>query len=468
MKRFLRVFAILLFLFLPAAAVQAQSVASQVPLSAEDRVLILAPHPDDEAIGTAGIIQRAVAQNLPVRIVYFTNGDNNELSFIVYEKRVVFLKRAFVSMGELRKKEAVAAMGSLGLNDGQLVFLGYPDFGTMEIFTRYWNTKRPFRSMLTRVTKVPYRDSPSYGAPYVGESILTDLKNVLLDFKPTKIFVSHSLDVNRDHRALNLFLRVALWDLEGRIPGSEVLPYLIHVKRWPLPRGFHPDLELKPPANLKSSQIAWQTFRLTPEEVKNKKKAISFYRSQTSIAASYLFSFARKNELFGDYPFVVLPQRDEKRILWQDVNLVEDEDASLESQKEISKLAYARHGKELLVRLTLRRRLSKKFGINIYLFGYSRGKSFGLMPKLNISFGWRGLWVKDKKRKVSPLGIQAAFEGRTLVIKVPYLLLGCPEFLLANVRTSSKDLPFDNTAWRVLQLQEESVWAGVCSLVSLR
>jgi len=71
------------------AAVQNQpGPAAPLPtcptLNSDDRIMVLAPHPDDESIGCGGIIQQAVAMKLPVRIVWLTNGDNNEWSFIVY------------------------------------------------------------------------------------------------------------------------------------------------------------------------------------------------------------------------------------------------------------------------------------------------------------------------------------------------------------------------------------------------
>jgi LmbE family N-acetylglucosaminyl deacetylase len=38
-------------------------------------VLVCAPHPDDETVGTAGVIQHAVAAARRVRVVFVTNGD---------------------------------------------------------------------------------------------------------------------------------------------------------------------------------------------------------------------------------------------------------------------------------------------------------------------------------------------------------------------------------------------------------
>jgi LmbE family N-acetylglucosaminyl deacetylase len=182
----------------------------EINLKADDRVLILAPHPDDEVLGCAGIIQDAVKRNLPVRIVFLTYGDNNEWSFLVYRKRPVVLPGSLRKMGLVRRSEAIAAARELGLAPEQLTFLGYPDFGTLKIWYAYWGDRPPFRSMLTRVRQVPYANAFRPGAAYRGHEILRDLTSVIREFRPTKIFVSHPADHNGDHRALYLFTRIAL------------------------------------------------------------------------------------------------------------------------------------------------------------------------------------------------------------------------------------------------------------------
>ncbi len=123
-----------------------------------DRVLILAPHPDDEAIGCAGLIQQAVAIGARVRVAYMTNGDHNEAAFIVHEKYPAVFAQQFIHMGEERRNEAIKAMQLLGLKREDLVFLGYPDFGTFAIFAQYWQTKSPYMSLLTRISAFPYKD----------------------------------------------------------------------------------------------------------------------------------------------------------------------------------------------------------------------------------------------------------------------------------------------------------------------
>src|SRR4051812_48234193 len=111
---------------LPAALGLAND-RSRLVLDDQDRILIIAPHPDDETISCAGVIQEAVRRHIPVRVMYLTNGDSNQLSFLYYRKEFVLGRRKAVAMGELRQKEAIAAMQSLGLSDDQLTFLGYPD-----------------------------------------------------------------------------------------------------------------------------------------------------------------------------------------------------------------------------------------------------------------------------------------------------------------------------------------------------
>jgi LmbE family N-acetylglucosaminyl deacetylase len=92
------------------------------PFDKNERILILAPHPDDESIACAGIIQKALEAGAQVRVVYLTNGDHNELAFIVYEKRITLRQGEFVHLGKLRQQESIKAMKFLGLSEKDLCF----------------------------------------------------------------------------------------------------------------------------------------------------------------------------------------------------------------------------------------------------------------------------------------------------------------------------------------------------------
>ncbi|MBU0502804.1 MAG: PIG-L family deacetylase [Candidatus Omnitrophota bacterium] len=426
----------------------------------DDRVIVFAPHPDDESIGTAGVIQEALSKGAKVKVVCFTNGDNNELAFIVYEKRLTFKKNEFLHMGRVRSRETIGAMASLGLKREDIIFLGYPDWGTMEILTKYWGDTKPFKSMLTRVDKVSYEDALSVGAPYTGESIVKDIKNIILDFKPNKIFVSHPGDANRDHQALYLFLRIVLWDLNSHNlhVNPQVFPYIIHVVGWPKPRGFHPEMELVPPPKLEDAP--WQDYSLTPQEIENKHKAISSYQSQIEYNPPYLFTFCRKKELFGDYPDLLLKNEDTPEIKWKELisdDYLQDVEEyalppSRANKSPITAVYYALKSRELIIKFKLRRKVDRGRGISIFLLGYSRNTDFKLMPKLKITLGILGTRVKDKKQTIFIKNLRVFYEGRNLIVRVPLASLDNPDYILSRIKARNRTLPYHASSWRVIEL----------------
>ncbi|HRZ87018.1 MAG TPA: PIG-L family deacetylase [bacterium] len=437
-----------------SVAAHAQEEPPMPPFSKDDRVLIFAPHPDDESIGCAGVIQQALAAGADVRVCYFTNGDHNELSFVVYEKKVPLFSKGFIKMGELRRKEATLAMEYLQVGKDRLTFLSYPDWGTMRIMMEYWETDAPFMSLLTRIKAVPYPEALSYGAPYVGESVLGDITRVIAGFRPTKVFVSHPVDANRDHRALYLFVTVAIWDLEGRIAAPAIFPYIVHVPRWPQPRGYHPRSPLTPPYVI--GKIGWRRTNLGWLEVRAKRKAIRYYRSQIEYEPSYLISFARRNELFGGYPDIDLRDGAASES-WQDVRAAEEigveatkEDAA---KKNISALAYQRRGGDLYIRFTIRNPVDEAFGVNIHLLGYRKGTPFARMPKVRISVNGLRMEFRDKKRRIRAAGAKYHTQGKDHYLRVPLAALGNPDRILASMSTFLGGLDLDETAWRVLVVE---------------
>jgi LmbE family N-acetylglucosaminyl deacetylase len=435
---------------------RAEEINNPLELNKDDRILILAPHPDDESIGTSGVIQKALKTGAEVKVALFTNGDNNELAFIVYEKRFTIRKGEFLHMGEVRRKETLSAMSYLGVNPQDVIFLGYPDFGTTEILTKYWQTDKPYRSMFPRQTKVPYPEAISPNAPYVGESILADLEKIISDFKPTKIFVSHPADSNRDHRALYVFTRIALLDLKEKIQQPKIFPYIIHVLGWPTPRGYQPDLELKPPLEISDGEIIWQKLDLINEEINSKHNAIEFYKSQIECDPPYLFTFARKNELFGDYPMFTIKQQVDSEMYWQDLG-IDDEITPTTSEKarnQLSYVAYALKDEDFFIKIVLKRKIDKDFGVSIFLLGYNESTPFAKMPKIQLSFGWGGLVIKDKKQVLHVKNAKLTVQGKELVFKIPVNILGNPDYLLSSVKTHSGSLPLDASAWRALLLEQ--------------
>ena len=430
----------------------------QLTLTAQDRVLVLAPHPDDEVLGCGGVIQQAVAMGVPVEVVFLTYGDNNQWSFLLYRKHPVVLPKAVRMMGLVRHDEAVAADRLLGLSPEQLIFLGYPDFGTLHIWTSHWGDRPPLRSMLTRVTAVPYPNARRPGAAYKGEEVLQDLTAILRDFRPTKLFVSHPADHMPDHAALYLFTRVALWDLEPALR-PDVYPYLVHFRRWPTPGGDRPAAWLEPPA-LFQSQIPWTIARVEPDPLARKRAALRAHRTQYRSNATPLASFLRANELFGDFPVVRLQTNAAP------VALAHDPRASLEPYEQLSseeraafigietKSVSVEHGK-LVLTIEFSRPLGGAVGASVYAFAWRHDRPFGTMPKLHIQLGPLTEMVYDQDQPLSEAGVEVARQLRRMTIRIPLTLLGGPERLLTSARTYLGEVPLDWVSWRTLELSKQ-------------
>jgi len=428
----------------------------------DERVLILAPHPDDEVIACAGVIQQALKAGAKVKIVYLTNGDHNELAFIVYEKRITVRQGEFVHMGRLRQQESIKAMKFLGLTEDDLVFLGYPDYGTFAIFSQYWRTPKPFRDRLTRISSVPYKDNPSYGAPYQGESILSDLTRQLIDYKPDKIFVSHPADVNVDHKSLYLFLQVALSDLEGLMPKPKVYPYIVHCVGWPKPRHYHPELELYPPDKFIGSQINWQRLNLSFEELEKKYHSIFSYKSQTASSAFYLLAFARENELFGDYPALELnPQTTlkDKVISYFGFSEMSKKSEDLESFKQDdlvedkAQVSYAQTDDYFIIRVDKTKKLSRGFGVMLYIFGYSKDTSFAEMPKIQIITKGNKFKVLNAKKRITNSKVALDFSSNSLILKIPLEFLNDPDYVLVSLKAYHENLSVDAIGFRKVKIK---------------
>jgi LmbE family N-acetylglucosaminyl deacetylase len=431
----------------------------QLTLSANDRILVLAPHPDDETLACGGILQQAMARKLPVRVVFLTYGDSNQWSFLLYRKRPELSSGQVEGMGEVRHDEAVAATKTLGVPASDLVFLGYPDFGTLRIWEEHWGSAPPYRSMLTRVTAVPYANALHPGAPYKADAILADLTGQLRDFRPTKVFVSHPVDQNPDHLALYLFTRIALWDLSGEMH-PELYPYLVHYPGWPQPRGYHPSEALEPPDRL-AQAVHWQSVALTQDEIARKQAALQDHRTQYGASASYLLSLVRSNELFGDYAPLQLTEG--APVTSTQPGATPSPLPTTAPPEELTDSEQARfvgvesrrvrldHG-DLVISISLSRPLGQGVGMSVYAFGYRTDRAFAQMPKLHVQLGDFRHMVYDQGRTLPANTVAIDRQARQITVRIPLKALGDPQRVLTSARTYIGDVPLNTASWRVANL----------------
>lgn len=457
----------------PAAA------AEPILLGEGEQILVLAPHPDDETLAAGGLIQEALALDLPVRVCFFTMGDNNEIAALFTRKHPVPMPGAARSMGMLRHNEALAAATQLGLSTNDLVFLGYPDSGTLDIWNHHWRTVPPYRSSLTRASAVPYGQALTPGSAHAGEDILDDLIDVIRDFRPTHIVIPHSADHNVDHRALYLFARIALWSLQDEDFAPEILATPVHFTQWPAPRRFQPARAATPPSFL-AKEIGWREYALASFQVTNKLAAIRRHHSQFLASSAYVEPFIRKTELFGDFPDLPLPgghgtlelPEDDTSQFRPDENLFQElarqsgpweaiadqnatETASLHPHdNDFLGRSLSGDGVHLTLSFQFQRPIVPPVELSVRLFGYRPGTPFGEMPKIEIRMTPETLLVvKDLDDKLPEDSVERVpGNPDEMIVRVPYSLLGQPEKILCGATLAKGRLPIDWIAWRVIDL----------------
>ena len=116
-----------------------------------DRVLVVAPHPDDETIGMGGTIAKLRSLSIPVRVIFMSNG--------------VTSRDVARESVESRKRAAKNAMDVLGVNDFN--FFDLPD---------------------NRFDSLPILE------------IAKLLESEVSKFRPTVVFAPYRYDLNIDHQ----------------------------------------------------------------------------------------------------------------------------------------------------------------------------------------------------------------------------------------------------------------------------
>src|SRR2546427_6458238 len=239
------------------------------------RVLVFAPHPDDETIGAGGLIFRSTHRGAPVRVVFVTNGDGYEQAVEQDFHEQKPRDTDYVEFGEVRRREAVAAARHLGLHRGDLVFLGFPDGGLAQLWQDHWSRTRPYTSPYTKEDSPPAPD----GAAYDGQDLASLVGRELRTFRPSVVVIPHPYDAHLDHAHTSYFVIDALDALQAAHALPErllVLTYLVHHHTWPS-AGSDRD-RLEPPADKETPHTLLPAIDLTPAELAAKQAAPDQYR----------------------------------------------------------------------------------------------------------------------------------------------------------------------------------------------
>lgn len=279
------------------------------------KILILAPHNDDEVLMCAGVIAHSLANNADIKVVLVTNGDHKGRK-----------------MALTRMKETFKAMTYLGLDKKQIVFMGYGDTGkeSNSFLRRLYYAETDTTLIPSGVGEETYGflevqeyHYQKYGAHgrYDRATFRNDLESIIKDFDPDHIFVSSLYETHPDHAMLNKFAVESIIALKRKNPEFSPImhEYLVHSQDsddyWPVrDTQRSPLVPFTKPSTLDSHTLLdWSArerftvplaMQSLPRSKNQKYTAISKYRSQRpSRNHKYLYSYVKRDEIFWKKDF---------------------------------------------------------------------------------------------------------------------------------------------------------------------
>ncbi len=210
-----------------------------------DRILVFAPHEDDEMIAAGGLIAESIKAGASIRVIIVTDGNK-------------------YGMKRFRYRESVNAGKIIGLSKEKITFWNFKDGHLFK------EANEMIRRMVIEISA----------------------------FKPSIIVFPSPIDYHRDHSTLGTAISSYL---KGESWKGTKLQYLVHYPSYPYQKSYEPKAALMPPLALFTKEhTKWRKFTLSKETMAAKEKAIDRYKTQLVMPAlgKLIYSFIRKNELF--------------------------------------------------------------------------------------------------------------------------------------------------------------------------
>jgi len=191
------------------------------------RVLVLAPHPDDETFGCGGTLARHTAAGDPVRVIILTDGSKGDFSD----------RYQPVEYQQIRQQETKRACKILGVED-----------------LHFW----------------PFKDRQLTTAIPEAQSMLSDVLN---NYQPQRVYAPSMLEFHPDHRATaHLLIRV----LSQLSLDMEIAFYEINQ-----PLCINSLVDITQVLRLKKKAIAAYDSQLAEQDYDEYVLALNRFRSQT-------------------------------------------------------------------------------------------------------------------------------------------------------------------------------------------
>lgn len=242
---------------LPPVVSALQQIIKKSPVhisfSSGSRVMMFAPHPDDESLAAGVFLQKAVSAGAAVRVVYATDGDDNPWPQRATERKWRLAPRDRARWGKRRRREAIAALETLGLRAADARFLGLPDQGLTDLLLRE------------------------------ADKVCQRLRDVIRTWAPTHLVLPAMCDTHPDHSALSVLLQLALDDEQWPTHRPVELAYLVHGHR----AAF--------------AHVA-REYSQTGRAEEAKRRAICCHRSQIKFSRKRFLAYAARPEIFQTGP----------------------------------------------------------------------------------------------------------------------------------------------------------------------
>jgi LmbE family N-acetylglucosaminyl deacetylase len=287
---------------LHAPAPMARSMRS-LTVPAGTRVLVIAPHPDDESLAAGGLMQRVRAAGGTVHVGFMTNGDGYPEAVALAKHHVTPTATDYRAFGERRRHEARAALERYGIDVAATTFLGFPDGGLAAIWSR-GARRGPYLSPFTAEDTPPYPGVFDPHARYLRRDLVAVLMQLIAVVEPDWLVVPSPVDTHGDHCATFSFVLDAMQALArepggaGKLP-SHLLAYVVHAGNWPPPSTVAGRMPA-PPKSFPAGR--WYSLTLAPGEVTTKLEAVRHHRTQAAVMDRLFVAFARGNEVFAVVP----------------------------------------------------------------------------------------------------------------------------------------------------------------------
>jgi LmbE family N-acetylglucosaminyl deacetylase len=219
-----------------------------LPLNRDSRLLVFAPHPDDESLACGILLQRAVEAGAAICVIYLTDGENNPWPQRYLSRRWRLNASDRQRWAKLRRREALAALRVLGVSPADARFLGWPDQGLARLL-----------------------ESDAGAAT-------ARLRYLIREWSPSDVVGPDPADCHPDHRAFGAMLKGLCADGPAASVPPRCLSYIVHGRDERFLRDS-------------------TTVPQTPSQAETKRRAIACHQTQLLLSRRRFLRYAARPEL---------------------------------------------------------------------------------------------------------------------------------------------------------------------------